>query len=89
MHDDESFQIIPWTFLCRRAGEIERFRKNQNQRCYRRHHTPADRQIILLIYSVELEKLKNLFPVYCNGSGDEKFILVLIMTSLEQERSRD
>lgn len=50
---------------------------------------PADRQIILLIYSVELEKLKNLFPVYCNDSRDEKFILVLIMTSLEQERSKD
>lgn len=50
---------------------------------------PTDRQIILLIYSVELEKLKNLFPVYCNGSSNEKFILVLIMTSLEQERSRD
>lgn len=49
---------------------------------------PADRQIILLIYSVELEKLKNLFPVYCNGSSNEKFILVLIMTSLEQERSK-
>lgn len=50
---------------------------------------PADRQTILLIYSVELEKLKNLFPVYFNGSSNEKFILVLIMTSLEQERSRD
>lgn len=43
-------------------------------------HMPADRQIILLIYSVELEKLKNLFPIYCNSSNNEKFILVLIMT---------
>lgn len=50
---------------------------------------PADRQIILLIHSVELEKLKNLLPVYRNGSSNEKFILILIMTSLEQERHRD
>ena len=47
---------------------------------------PADRQIILLIYSLELDKLKNPFPVYCNGSSNENFISVLIMTSLEQER---
>lgn len=85
---DESFQIIPWTSLYLRAVKVERFQKIKISDATS-ITTRLLTGIILKIYSVELEKLKNLFPVYYNGSRDEKFILVLIMTSLEQDRSKD